>query len=157
MESKNIAISTSSCDLVVGDLEEANEIGNAPHLIVVEDDTYQEFMAEVIALPLKKRKNWKGHTLSQKGTRTRCVYRHDHIFSYSEDNHAWLQVVPMSFAARTLEKGIAVPQNAVGEAMIKGVDSCISVFIETMDATYTGNHRRNHRIVVPSRPDGIKA
>ena len=53
---------------------------------------YDSLMGEVMAIPEKKRKLWKGNIKDRFGTLTRCVYRDGKIHNWSLVTHGWEEV-----------------------------------------------------------------
>ena len=62
--------------------------------IVIEDDAYDQFIAEVEALSKRKRQLWKSCLLDASGTKSRLAYRDGKLLNYSVKRHEFVEAVP---------------------------------------------------------------
>ena len=120
-----------------------------PMEIVVPDCVYDNFMAQVTALPEKKRKMWRGKLEDKWGTITKCVYKHGNILNWCilPGEYRWAVVEPR----RTQD---FIPVSSVGAAMTLGDEAGMAAIQSEREANHTGNHYRNKKVGVPKQADG---
>ena len=120
--------------------------------IAVSQQTYDTFMAEIMALPPKKRLKWKAHLMDKFGVITRCIYKDGQIWSWSLIIHRWALVSPIPL----LLKDPIMPLSVVGDVMCSGAgDEIVNVTVQQEVAkNHTGKHTRNKMVKVPKQADG---
>ena len=116
--------------------------------IVIEDSVYDQFKAEVEALPKRRQKLWKFILLDKWGTKSRLAYKDGKLLNYSLLKHDFVEVIPR----RSLPSR-GVPYSRVGQAALDGANITTSVEDEMMN-NYTGNHYRNNYVKLPKSSDG---
>ena len=116
--------------------------------IVIEDSVYDQFKAEVEALPKRRQKLWKFILLDKWGTKSRLAYRDGKLLNYSLLKHDFVEVIPR----RSLPSR-GVPYSRVGQEALDGANIATSVEDEMMN-NYTGNHYRNNYVKIPRSSDG---
>jgi hypothetical protein len=107
-------------------------------------------MAEIMALPPKKRMKWKAHLKDKFGVNTRCIYKDGNTWNWSLIVHRWALVSP--FSALQLEDSFTyMPISVVGDTISSGADDeTINTAIQQEVSTnHTGNHTRNKSVKVP--------
>ena len=62
--------------------------------IVIEDSAYDQFKAEVEALPKRRQKLWKFILLDKWGTKSRLAYKDGKLLNYSLLKHDFVEVIP---------------------------------------------------------------
>lgn len=116
----------------VGDVNDHTAIG-------VSDDVYEMLMRSYAAAP--KKKVWKETLCDKWGTKSRVRFEGG-LVNWSLLHHKWVPILPYGSLCDP------VPTSGVGEAIAAGEDP--NAAVETaVDANYTGNHYRNHRVRVP--------
>ena len=120
--------------------------------IAISQQTYDTFMAEIMALPPKKRMKWKAHLQDKFGVNTRCIYKDGKIWNWSLIIHRWALVSPIPL----LLKDPIMPLSVVGDVMCSGAgDETVNAAIQQEVANnHTGNHTRNKSVKVPAQADG---
>ena len=116
--------------------------------IVIEDSVYDQFKAEVEALPKRRQKLWKFILLDKWGTKSRLAYKDGKLLNYSLLKHDFVEVIPR----RSLPSR-GVPYSRVGQEALDGANIATSVEDEMMN-NYTGNHYRNNYVKIPKSSDG---
>ena len=116
--------------------------------IVIEDSVYDQFKAEVEALPKRRQKLWKFILLDKWGTKSRLAYKDGKLLNYSLLKHDFVEVIPR----RSLPSR-GVPYSRVGQEALDGANITTSVEDEMMN-NYTGNHYRNNYVKIPKSSDG---
>lgn len=123
-------------------------------MILVPDSDYDNFMAQVFALPEKKRKKWRGKLEDKWGTKTTCIYNDGKILNWCilPGEHRWVVVVP-----RRIQEEVSTPIEPishVGAAMLFGDEAGMAAMQSEVEANHTGNHYRNKKVAVPKQKDG---
>ena len=91
---------------------------NTPALnIVIEDDAYDQLIAEVEALPKRRQQLWKSVLLDKWGTKSRLAYREGKLLNYSLLKHEFVEAVP-----RRSLPGHAVPCSRSGQEALDGAN-----------------------------------
>ena len=60
----------------------------------IEDDAYDQLIAEVEALPKRRQQLWKSVLLDKWGTKSRLAYREGKLLNYSLLKHEFVEAVP---------------------------------------------------------------
>jgi hypothetical protein len=121
--------------------EDASKCG-----VVIPDHIYDQFMSEVMALPPRKRKNYKTVLVDKNGTNTKVIYDGE-LKNYSL---IYGKFVPISKNSSFKEGGKATSK--VGyDIFIKGMDP-EEIIEKAIEENSTGNHegRVNYRVKIPA-------
>ena len=119
------------------------------HEVVLRDEEYDEFMAEVMAVKEKKRSKWHSSILDGNGMSTRVKYADGQLLNWSPLHNTWVTVKP----ARSIIDRVANIRSPLIKAMVHGDQECFDLMcLAAMHQT--GQHHRNHRIRVPVGQDG---
>ena len=116
--------------------------------IVIEDDAYDQLIAEAEALPKRRRQLWKSFLLDASGTKSRLAYRDGKLLNYSLKTHEFVEAVP-----RRSIPGHAVPYSRIGQEALDGAN-ITAILEDEMINNYTGNHYRNNHVKIPKSSDG---
>jgi len=114
--------------------------------VVIPDHIYDKFMSEVMALPPRKRKNYKTVLTDKHGTNSRVIYDGE-LKNYSL---IYGRFVPINKNSSFKEGGKATTK--VGyDIFIKGMDP-EEIIEKAIEENSTGNHegRVNYRVKVPA-------
>ena len=126
-------------------------------ITTIAQQEYDMHMAEIMALPLKKRKKWKARLTDKFGVTTRCVYRDGDIWNWSLITHRWAKVKPHGSVMNDRnEEVVWMPNSVVGDIVCSGADDESITAAVQLEAAYnhTGNHTRSNTVKVPPQSDG---
>ena len=112
--------------------------------IMISDAEYDEIMSEVMAMPPKKRKNYKSTLTDKNGTKTKLIYDGE-LKNYSTTYNRFLTVIKNS----TIEGGGKVVSK-VGYEILVNKKNVEEVMEKVIEENHTGNHegRVNYRVKV---------
>ena len=120
--------------------------------VAIDDNVYDQMLAEVEALPERKRKQWKSSLLDEQGARSRLIYRDGKLLNYSLIRHAFVEAVPqrswppprMAFfvCSRVSQEVFAHRENITTAVEQEILTNC------------TGEHHRNNFVKVGKQSDG---
>lgn len=114
--------------------------------VLITDAHYDEFLAEVMALPPKKRKHYKSRLLDKHGQLTKVIYRDGQLMNYSIPMK---QFVPMR-AHRHFSPGGLVSDSQIGQLVINRPELQHDVVHACVEFNSTGNHNPNrNRVKIP--------
>lgn len=113
--------------------------------IMISDEEYDRIMSEVMAMPPKKRKNYKSTLTDKSGTKTKLIYDGE-LKNYSTIYNRFLPVIKNS----TIEGGQVVSK--VGYEIFVNKKNAVEVMDKVVEENHTGNHegRVNYRVKVPA-------
>ena len=115
----------------------------------VPDCTYDDYMAQVMGLPEKKRKMWRGKLEDKRGTITKCIYKDGEILNWCNlpGEYRWVVVKPR----RKMDEAgaISIPISPEGAAMTLGDEAGMAAMNSAIEANLTGNHSRTRRVHGP--------
>ena len=117
--------------------------------VVFDDDAYDSMLSEVLALPFRRRKNWKSVLLDNQGTKSRVIYCEGKLLNYSLIRHSFVEAVPQ----RSVRTAPLIACSAVGQAVVDGMDLTAAVE-QQIQSNATGNHYRNRFVAVQKQSDG---
>jgi len=134
-------------------------MANTLCVIMIDNETYTEFMNEISALHPRKRKNWKSNLTDSQGTRSKLIYQGDQMMNYSLKEGKFIRVM----AWPKVDIDVELPSMGMTEcASMMGVSACAARIMMGMSCeqsvqideakSHTGNHagRVNHHIAVPA-------
>jgi hypothetical protein len=112
--------------------------------IMISDAEYDEIMSEVMAMPPKKRKNYKSTLTDKNGTKTKLIYDGE-LKNYSTTYNRFLTVIKNS----TIEGGGKITSK-VGYEVFVNKKNAEEVMDKVIEENHTGNHegRVNYRVKV---------
>jgi nitrogen regulatory protein PII len=113
--------------------------------IMLSDAEYDRIMSEVMAMPPKKRKNYKSTLTDKNGTKTKLIYDGE-LKNYSTTYNRFLPVIKNS----TIEGGKVISK--VGYEVLVNKKNVEEVMEKVIEENHTGNHegRVNYRVKVPA-------
>ena len=125
-------------------------------MIQISNQDYDERMAVVMAMPLKKRKNFKSTLTDKRGVRTKLRFIDDKLQNYDLETNQFVEVL---CPRTTADDGAFIPASPVGwMIMIAAHLNNAQLHQNTMDfkerQNHTGNHYRNHTTKVSARAYG---
>jgi hypothetical protein len=112
--------------------------------IMISDAEYDRIMSEVMAMPPKKRKNYKSTLTDKSGTKTKLIYDGE-LKNYSTIYNRFLPVIKNS----TIEGGGKITSK-VGYEVFVNKKNAEEVMDKAIEENSTGNHegRVNYRVKV---------
>ena len=137
------------------------------HMVQITDCIYDKFMEEIMALPPKKRKNWKGTLTDKWGQHSKCRYKNDKIENLSNKLSAgygeWVEVItPTQYMKQMEEQEGTLEQLSLVGAMTTEIDKALfekridketahyfseNVIEQVIEYFRTGNHYRNQSVM----------
>ena len=143
--------------------QEAAGKGNSPPLfsrdavmaatmqVAIDDNVYDQMLAEVEALPERKRKQWKSSLLDEQGARSRLICPDGKLLNYSLIRRAFVEAVPQR--SWLLPRKVFVCSRVGQEVPAHGENITTAVEQEIL-TNCTGEHHRNHFVKVGKQSDG---
>lgn len=129
------------------------KIDAAKGKIMVPKELYAEMMAEIMSMPVKKRKQYRSFLKDKTGEKTKVIYEDGVLKNWSTLNHRYSEVVPDNFIPE--EEKIYMTDYGKYVSIIRELNLMpepmfMDWWIENV--THTGNHtgRVNHRQSVPT-------
>ena len=138
-------------DLSVNNPTLASAVVPSNALVVLDDDAYDQIIAEVEALPKRTRQLWKSVLLDKWGAKSRLAYREGKLWNYSSIRHEFVEAVPRRSALGNTTACTACSK--VGQEVLEGANMTETVE-QTVLNNYSGDHHRNHYIKIPKQSDG---
>eukprot|EP01050_Picozoa_sp_SAG11_P026381 SAG11_NODE_6297_length_1342_cov_2.492357_1_plen_208_part_00 len=133
----------------------------------IADSEYAQLISGVMALPPKKRRNWKhGNIRDKKGVKSTTIFREGKLLNKClNDNgiHYWTEVQSTGMVIKMMEDAevgdwqVNTPTGAMAVAAGLGIipqETFQSFLAEVVKDNQTGNHYRNHTVKVPARAYG---
>jgi hypothetical protein len=119
--------------------------------VMIPDNIYDKLMSEVMALPPRKRKNYKSTLMDKSGTNSRVIYDGE-LKNYSMIYGRFVRVVKHSTFLKDYKMKTATTK--VGYEIVKGMDPD-EVMNKAIEENSTGNHqgRVNYRVKIPAPCD----
>eukprot|EP01050_Picozoa_sp_SAG11_P029224 SAG11_NODE_8141_length_1055_cov_1.572176_1_plen_145_part_00 len=117
--------------------------------VMIPDLDYDDMMCQVMALPPKKRKHWKGYSRDKRNVKTRIRYYEGKLQSYDLWIHKFVDIV----CPRQLDMSDFTPTSIVGVAQLLAIEFdepriYEDAYREAQKENTTGNHYRNHTVKV---------
>lgn len=107
----------------------------------VSNQIYDEFVAKLMELPIRKRKNFKDRLVDKKGQSTKVIFKNGQFLNYSLLEHKYIPIL----AHRHLKSEPLTSTTQLGQLIIDNPDFHDDIVNVHSCATATGNHnpRRN--------------
>ena len=118
--------------------------------IMISDNEYDKFMSEVMALPPRKRKNYKSTLMDKNGVKSKLIYD-GQLKNYSMIYHRFVPVVRSSILDGLTERD-SNPTTKVGYDIYVNKMNPEEVMDKAIEENSTGNHegRVNYRVKIPA-------
>jgi len=127
-----------------------DEVEELVSYIMIPDKEYDEFMSRVMAMPPRKRKNFKSTLTDKDGTSTKLIYDGE-LKNYCLQTRKFVPVKSKSMVFTDFDSAKFKPTSKVGYEIAQGKDMN-EVMADANAESHTGNHtgRINHHIKIPA-------
>jgi len=134
--------------LTLEEFREKKQEQSANSQIMIPDNLYDKLMSEVMALPPRKRKNYKSTLMDKCGTNTKVIYDGE-LKNYSTICNKFIPIIKNSTVFDKYGVGLREVTTKVGYEIAKGMDP-EKVMDKAIEENSTGNHegRVNYRVKV---------
>lgn len=116
--------------------------------VMIPDELYDKLMSEVMAMPPRKRKNFKSTLTDKNGAKTKLIYDGE-LKNYSAIRQKF---VPVKSKSRVFKENVLIRANTkLGYDLLQGRDMD-EIMEEAKAENHTGNHtgRINHHVKIPA-------